>query len=202
MRSIPALALASCVVATGLPPTEARADRRDSADRFTVYADVVDVRPIYREVRVIEPHRECWTEYESRTVTERGRAPRRTRGAGDALVGGAIGGVIGNRLGRGASDGARAGATIAGAIVGATVANERPGARGRHRRGHPPGSSVTVRETRPVERCRTVERTRHESRLQHYEVTYRYAGRTATTSLPNDPGPRLELEVSTVPARY
>ena len=209
MRRLPALALAASVAATGLGTDAARADRRAPAERFTVRAEVVDVRPVYREVRVSEPRRECWTEHETYSVERRAHAPRPARRGGDALVGGVIGGVIGNRLGRGASDGARAGATIAGAVVGATVANEGAARRAHHRRDpyrhrrdpHRRRPDVTVRETRPVERCRTVEATRYEERLDRYDVTYRHAGRTFVTSLAHDPGPWLELRVALEPVR-
>lgn len=182
---------------------EASARERVRAERLTVYAEVVDVRPVYREVRRTEPTRECWTE-ERRTVVREGGVSHghreRRRSGGDALVGGVIGGVIGNQLGRGASRGGRAGATIAGAIVGSAIANEASAGSARHRR-HRPAPSHTVYETRPVERCRTVEVTRSEERLQHYDVTYRYDGRTYTTRLPRDPGSTIELNVTLTPAR-
>lgn len=204
MRRLPtALALVASLSATALAPAVAQADRRVPTERFTVYADVIDVRPVYREVRYREPRRECWTEQESYVVEEYGRGARHghRRGTGaDVLAGGVIGGVIGNQLGRGASDGARAGATIAGAIIGSAVASETSAGSARHRR-HRHRPRAIVRETRPVERCRTVENTRYEERLQHYDVTYRYEGRTFTTRLPRDPGRRLELQVTVAPAR-
>ena len=108
---------------------------------------------------------------------------------------GLVGGIVGNQLARRGSGGERAGATIAGAIVGSVVGNEASAgsARHRHRRHSAPR---TVYETRPVERCRTVEGSRAERRLQHYDVTYAYEGRTYTTRLPRDPGPTLELNVT------
>lgn len=198
-----AFALATSLACTALAPATAQAGRGVATERFTVYADVVDVRPVYREVRYSEPRRECWTERESYVVEEHRHGPRhgRRHGGGDALVGGVIGGVIGNQLGRGGSDGARAGATIAGAIIGSAVANEASASAARHRRHHSHRPRTVVRETRPVERCRTVDDVRYEERLQHYDVTYRYEGRTFTTRLPRDPGPRLELQVSVRPAR-
>jgi len=208
-------------------------------ERFTVYADVIDVQPVYRERRTSVPRRECWIE-ETRTVIREGgvahgdRAYRQYRrhdrhrdprygtrhdtrheargGHGDKIVGGLIGGVVGNRLGRDASRSGRAGATIAGAIVGSAIANEASGAYARHRRHEvrterrverrvEQWAPRTVYETRPVERCRTVDTSRQAQRLQHYDVTYLYEGREFKTRLPRDPGPRLELNLALTPAR-
>ena len=208
-RPATALLIALLGAAVALP---AAASDRVRAERFTVYADVVDVRPVYREARYSEPRRECWTE-EVRTVVREGYVEHRVdhdggyrehrRGNGEAVVGGLIGGVVGNQLGRNASRGGRAGATIAGAIVGSAIANEASAGATRHRRDRYERHVVprTVYETRPVERCRTVETSRSERRLQHYDVTYRYEGRTFTTRLPRDPGPRLELNLELTPAR-
>lgn len=177
-------------------------------ERLTVYADVIDVRPVYREVRRSEPRRECWIE-ERRHVVREGPVHRierheTRRGTGDALVGGVIGGVIGNQLGRNAGRGGRAGATIAGAIVGSAVANEASANAARHRRErhYRHETPRTVYETHPVERCRTIDTARSQQRLQHYDVTYRYEGRRYVTRLPRDPGPTLELEVTVRPARH
>lgn len=201
--TLPALLLAASVGAlTALAPASAEARDRVRAERLVVEANVVDVRPVYREVRYSEPRRECWTE-EVRHVVREGRGHRydghARSGDGGAIVGGLIGGVVGNQLGRRGSSGERAGATIAGAIVGSVIGNEAGSRPARHRRHYDPPR--TVYETRPVERCRTVEASRSERRLQHYDVTYSYAGRTYTTRLPRDPGPTLELNVTLTPAR-
>ncbi|MBX2881513.1 MAG: glycine zipper 2TM domain-containing protein [Granulosicoccus sp.] len=190
------------------------ADKRHVAtERFTEFAKVIDVQPIYREVRLREPKQECWTEqqqtivgHESAHRHEQYQAYRHeSRGSsGDTIVGGLIGGVIGNQLGRGHSSGTRTGATIAGAVIGGAIANEASAGSTRHRRSqasrHRP--SRPVYETRPVEKCRRVYEARYEQRLQHYNVTYRYKGRTFTTQLARDPGDRLELQVSVSPARH
>ena len=49
-----------------------------------------------------------------------------------------------------------------------------------------------------VQRCRMVDRW--ENRIASYEVTYQYGGRTYTTVLPYDPGPRMRVRVSVEPA--
>ena len=205
-----AAALAAAVGAA-LLPAAAEARDRVRPERISVLADVIEVRPVYREVRVGAPRRECWIEEQRTVVREtpargvhRHRHDRRSGGA-DALVGGVIGGVVGNQLGRDAGRGGRAGATIAGAIIGSTIANEAAAGSARHRRHHDTHTlheTRTVYETRPIERCRTVDGAHSQRRLQHYDVTYRYDGRLFVTRLPRDPGSTLELEVTVRPARH
>ncbi|NND90951.1 MAG: hypothetical protein HKN42_08805 [Granulosicoccus sp.] len=187
-------------------------ERRVATERFTEYAPVIDVQPVYREVRLREPRQECWTEEQQVIVgyqdtVRRDRYPRRGREthgpSGNAIVGGLIGGVIGNQLGRGHSSQSRAGATVAGAIIGGAIANEAGGEVSRHRRPQrsPRVESRPIYETRQVERCKRVVESRSERQLQHYNVTYRYKGRKFVTQLPRDPGNRIELQVSVSPAR-
>jgi len=187
-------------------------DRREGeTTRFTEFADVIDVQPVYRNIRVREPQQECWIETQQHLVGyERPRhEPYRTHrserrhSSSGAVVGGIIGGVIGNQLGRGESRGTRAGATIAGAIIGSTVVNEAQGRPIRHRRepARIIHQGAPIYETREIERCKKVSASRVEQQLQHYNVTYRYQGRTYTTRTKRDPGRRLELQVSVKPAR-
>lgn len=192
----------------------AQATDRRPADAFTVYAEVVEVRPVYSEYRSREPREECWIEVERHAVREGRvgyssgavREQRHSRGStGDALVGGVIGGVIGNQLGRNSNRSARTGATVAGAVIGSVIANEASASSSRHRRHREPRHSPrhaprTVYETREVERCRTVETLREQRRIQHYDVTYTYEGRTFTTRQPRDPGRRIKLLLSLTPA--
>jgi len=202
-------ALAVIPLAIALAGTAQATDRRP-ADAFTVYAEVVQVQPVYSEYRSREPRQECWIEVERHAVREGrvGYSSGSDRGqrhsgssAGDALVGGVIGGVIGNQLGRNSSRGARTGATVAGAVIGSAIANEASAGSSRHRRRHEPRHVPrTVYETREVERCRTVETVREQRRIQHYDVTYRYEGRTFTTRQPRDPGRRIKLRLSLTPA--
>lgn len=188
------------------------AKRYVATERFTEFAKVVDVQPVYREVQLREPREECWTEqqqhiigYETNHRHEHYQAGnhRKRTSSGSALVGGLIGGVIGNQLGRGHSSSTRTGATVAGALIGGTIANEASGSTARHRNHRPsrPTQGRPIYETRPVEKCRRVVESRYEQKLQHYNVTYLYKGRTFTAQMPRDPGNRLELQVSVSPAR-
>jgi len=196
--------------------TSVAGEKRGVAHRFTEYADVIDVQPIFREVSLREPRRECWVEqqqhvirYEGSRDSHRPKYRKAHRSGADTVVGGIIGGVIGNQLGRRGSDGARLGATVAGAIIGSAVVNEAQGQgnrRGhRHRRhkrhGHKHYQAQPVYETREVERCKDVYDTRYEKRLNGYNVTYRYRDQTFTTQMNRDPGSQIELQVSVKPAR-
>lgn len=200
-------------VAMGMSCVATATDRRVATERFTEYAKVVNVQPVYKEVRLREPRQECWTAqqnhivgYETNGRNEHYETPRNytDRSSGNTLVGSVIGGVIGNQLGRGHSRNSRAGATIAGAIIGGAIGNETRGNVQRHRRNERSSrrsQSRPIYESRPVERCKRVVESRSEHRLQHYNVTYRYKGRNFTTQLPRDPGSRLELQVTVAPAR-
>ena len=200
-------------VAMGMSNVATANEKRVATERFTEYAKVVDVQPVYKEVRLREPRQECWTEqqdhivgYETSSRNEHYETTRNqaNRSSGNALVGSVFGGVIGNQLGRGHSRSSRAGATVAGAIIGGAIGNEAHGNVQRHRRHERPRHQTQSRpiyESRPVERCKRVVESRSEQRLQHYNVTYKYKGRTFTTRLPRDPGNSLELQVTVAPAR-
>ena len=195
---------------------ERLSDRRVATERYTEYGDVIDVQPVYQDIRVREPRQECWIETQQKLVgyeSPRYQSPRYERrqahrnyerhSTGGTVVGSLIGGVIGNQIARGSNRGTRAGATIAGAIIGGAVANESRGNVIRHR--NPPARHVQrgapIYETVEVERCNQVSESRLEQRIQHYDVTYRYQGRTYTTRTNRDPGRRIELQVSVAPAR-
>lgn len=180
----------------------------NTTQRFTEYANVVNVQPVYRQVTLREPTQQCWTEQEQHLVgyeqSTRFRDQRVNRSStGSAIVGGLIGGVIGNQLGRGHSRGSRTGATVAGAIIGSAIGNETGGQNSRHRRFQESrhSQSTPIYEMRNVERCKRVVETRTESQLQHYNVTYQYKGRNFVTQMPTDPGNKIELQVSVAPAR-
>ncbi len=187
-------------------------DRFVATERFTEFAKVIDVQPIYREVRSREPREQCWTEqveqivgYED-TTHYRHYQPRRYQrdhSSGDTLVGGLIGGVIGNQLGRGRGNRTRTGATVAGAIIGSALANEtrNHSNRNRHYSAARHTQSRPIYEIREVERCKRATESHSQRRLKHYNVTYQYKGRNFVTQLPRDPGERIELQVSVAPAR-
>lgn len=188
--------------------TAAAANNRVPTERFTEYAKVINVQPVYQEIRLREPRQQCWTEqeryivgYERTTQSSNHRSNRNS--TGNTIVGGLIGGVIGNQLGRSHSNRSRTGATVAGAIIGSAIGNEsnyRSTRNGRYRNTEQV-QSTPIYETRDVQRCKRTVESRSENQLQHYNVTYLYKGRKFVTQLPRDPGKRLELQVTVAPAR-
>lgn len=168
------------------------------------YARVVDVDPIVRRVRVIEPVRECYeeTRYERDVRYER-RAARGS--AGNMILGGIIGAAVGNQIGSG--DGRRA-ATVAGAIIGSAIGHDaaaRRDARDDSRYDQRYDDRYGGRyEARPytVERCDIRDVERWEERIEAYRVTYDYQGRRGSVTLPYDPGPKVRVRVDVRPAEY
>ncbi len=203
-------------VLVGISNMAMAADAPQLRHRFTEYAPVIDVQPVFKRVRHETPSQECWIEQEERVVIREGSNRRfgdhsrqsssRSYSGGDAIIGGLIGGVIGNQIGKNSSRGARNGATVAGAIVGSVIANEARGndvvRHRRHNRQHINTQPQRVVTTRPVERCRETTHTTYEQRVQAYDVTYEYRGKTFTTRMKRDPGDRIELQVNVAPARH
>lgn len=178
------LLLGSLAATSASAQTYERVADRQYSTRYD-YADVVDVQPVYRNVSVERPVRECWQETVTRDVRN-----RRGSNTASTIAGTVIGGVIGHQFGSGRGNDA---ATIAGALIGAAIGSD-----GGNRR-----DSRYVRETEsyPVERCDTrIERTT-ESRIDGYDVTYVYNGQRLRTRMASDPGRQIKVRVSVAPAR-
>lgn len=99
---------------------------------------------------------------------------------GREIFGGILGGLLGSRFGHGSG---RVAAGAAGAVAGSVIGGEFAG-----------GDDGERWETR----CAPADRPLRS--LAGYDVTYRYRGHVFTTSLPYDPGPRLDLDVQLVPS--
>ncbi len=159
------------------------------------YARVVDVDPIFRNIRVSTPRRECWNEtrYQEVRYSEGPREPHRA--AGSMILGGLIGAAIGNQIGSG---GGRRAATVAGAVIGTAVGHDAAANR-QDRFGN--YGRRDYREARPyeVERCDVRYDDQYERRIEGYRVTYVYNGRTHTTRMPYDPGDRIRVRVDVLP---
>ncbi|MEO5844882.1 MAG: glycine zipper 2TM domain-containing protein [Caldimonas sp.] len=130
------------------------------------YANVVSATPVTASVSA--PRQDC---YQGEQVVQ-----QQPSGAG-ALIGAIAGGVIGNQFGHGFG---RAAATGLGVVAGSAI-----------------GNNVEANANSPqavaVRRCRTVDG--YESRVVGYDVVYEYNGQRYTTRLPNDPGPRLAIDI-------
>ena len=144
-----------------------------------VYYDTARVLSVTPQVeRVNSPRQECHTGY-TRESTRSGE-----RDVAGAIIGGIAGGIIGSQIGKGSGRvaGAAVGAAT-GAIVGDRIDNS----------GHREGGY----RARPVEHCTTVDNWQTITR--DYLVTYRYDGRTYTTTMPNDPGDTLRVRIAVAP---
>lgn len=151
------------------------------APRSTEFAQVVDARPIYREVRVPVSREEC---YDERVPVRQARVGE----GGSALIGGILGYVVGNQIGGGSG---RDVARVAGAVTGAAIGSD-------YGRRYGGDRSDYTYETR----CRTVRDYRYEQTVDGYDVTYRYHGRIYHTQWPHDPGNRIPVDVNVRPVRY
>jgi len=157
-------------------------DSRDDRDGDYDFAQVVNVEPHYRQVRVSEPVRECWQE--TRTASD---GPFSYNNIGGTLIGGALGTALGNQIGHGrGKDVARVAGALIGGAIGANVSRDRQ----RQLYGDP---------RRTFERCDVRYRDSWEERVDGYEVTYEYAGRQYVTQMPYDPGERIQVRVDVTP---
>lgn len=181
LGTITAAAVAAASVAA---PAYARSD--------VEYAKVVDADPIYRTVRISQPRQEC---YDERVVYREEQPTYRSGGASPAgvLLGAALGGVAGHQFGKGRGN---AVATAAGALIGAGIAQNHGG------RSYQTGGGYTERVAYEP-RCTTYDDYRTEQRVEGYDVTYRYNGRTYHTRMDHDPGSHIPVNVDVSPAgRY
>ena len=140
-------------------------------------AEVIQVEPLYKAVRVARPVNECWTE----------RVAQGKPGQGvyaGTVVGGILGGVLGNQMIRGRG---RTPVTVAGTLIGAAI-----------------GQGVNAASRRQpvmasVRRCRTVNRYEPRQQLVGYRVDYRYEGQTFTTRTRGNPGRFIRVRVDVDP---
>jgi len=150
-------------------------------DRYSDRARVISVTPQIE--RVNTPVQECHTEYVRETYYENSR-----RSNVGAIVGTIAGGLIGSRFGGGNG---RLIATAAGAGLGALI-GDRHDNRGSRSREHV--------ETRPVDRCVTVDHW--ETVNRGYLVDYKYNGRRYTTETIEHPGRYIPVNVSVRPSGH
>ncbi len=147
-------------------------------------AKVTWVEPVYNEVRVTTPVREC---YESRDYR---RGPQQSYTG--TIAGGLIGGVIGNQFGGGNGQTAM---TVAGALLGGSVGRDMSN---QYRGGN---SDYRGGDYGYSEQCDVRYEDRYEQRVEGYEVGYRYKGREYTTFMDHHPGKFIPVEVTARPTR-
>ncbi|MEM7208243.1 MAG: glycine zipper 2TM domain-containing protein [Pseudomonadota bacterium] len=162
-----------------------------SRSSYSDHAVVTHVEPIYRTVRISEPHQECWQE----EVYHNSHSHGHSHSAGSTIVGGIIGGVIGHKVGKSinGSKGKHSGA-ILGTLIGAAVGNEHAHNR-KKRHGH--GGYTTVQN-----HCQTVHTYHTEERIDAYRVTYEYNGQIFYTRMKHRPGDRIRVNIHVTPSAY
>lgn len=136
------------------------------------YASVLRVNPAYE------------TYHSSEQQCDEGgyqRVHKDTTGA--TIVGALVGGALGNTVGKG--DGRKA-ATVAGAVVGGAVGHEvaKNNDSGYYQSGA----------------CRMVDVVHNDGRPVGFDVEYNYKGDVYVARMPYDPGNRIRVRVSVVPA--
>jgi len=155
--------------------------KHDSVGQHAMYeyATVLEVHPLYREVKVSTPVRECWEEPVYHT-----RRPHKS--ASGMLVGGLLGGFIGHQFGSGRGNKV---ATAAGTLIGAHIGHDAVN-------GHiRPEKTLAGYE----ERCKTRHRVHYEDVLEGYDVTYEYRGRQYRIEMPYDPGEHIKMRIQFAP---
>jgi len=147
-------------------------------ERFD-YARVVNVKPIYREVRVSNPIQECWDTPVKHT--------RNHKSADGILAGGLIGGVVGHQVGKGHG---KKLATAVGAILGASIGHKAVN-------GHASSSNNGYVEYE--QHCNTRQQVSYEEVVDGYKVTYQYKGERYRIEMPYDPGKRIKMRIQVTP---
>lgn len=135
-----------------------------------VDAPVVKVTPVYRDVQVAEPRKEC------AQVPVDNQANK----VAGTLLGAALGGLVGNQFGKGSGNAAMTAAgAVAGAAAGQSIASQGDG--------------------QTVTRCQTVNDYVLQRQPDGYDVTYRLNGQTYHTHTAYDPGSTIRVRVAVTP---
>jgi len=139
------------------------------------YARVVNIEPIYKQVKYYKPQQEC--HYERRRV---GRSNNTTA----VIVGGLLGGALGNKLGNNKSN-KRVGA-VAGALLGGSIANDVTRGKPRY-------------HTHDEQICTTTQQVQYHEKITGYNVAYKYRGKTYYTETRHHPGDEIKIAVDIRP---
>lgn len=158
----------------------------NGANPQVVFAPIVDVQPLVRQVTLTRPREECWLE------TSVVPSPRYS--AAPVIAGGLIGGVIGHQFGHGSRNNAM---TVLGTLVGSAIASDAAARRASLAANAGSGREVTR------QRCEVVDETYTEDRIDGYRVSYDWMGQRYATVMPEAPrGDRIRLRVTVEAAGY
>ncbi|MCH7881344.1 MAG: glycine zipper 2TM domain-containing protein [Proteobacteria bacterium] len=179
------LAMTLVLVSANLLASSDHEGRKHGAKNiFVDFGKVIDATPIYRQVRVSNPVRECWDEPVIYTRNEYSQP----KSASGMAVGGILGGIIGHQIGKGRG---KKLATVMGTIIGAQIGHAAVNGHVTSNRS----SSYTVYE----ERCDVRHQVSYEEVLHGYRVTYRYQGEQYELEMPYHPGKRIKLRIQIIP---
>ena len=145
------------------------------------YARVISAKPLYREVKVSQPVRECWEEPVYHT------SHGQPKSAGGMLAGGLIGGIIGNQMGKGRG---RKVATAMGTLIGAHIGHQAV-----NQHAHEQHETEVSYE----QHCRTRQQVSYETVIDGYDVVYKYRGQRHRIEMPYDPGKRIKMRIQVSP---
>lgn len=135
------------------------------------YATVLRVNPAYETYHAME--QQC---------DDGGYQRAQNDTTGGTIVGAIVGGALGNTVGKG--DGRKA-ATVAGAVAGGVIGHNIA-------KNSDPGYYQGG--------CRMVDVERDDRRPAGFDVEYNYKGDVYVARMPYDPGNRIRVRVSVVPA--
>ncbi len=178
MKSLTLMFLALPLACASAFAQDTRYDDAPNANVRYAWADVLRVDPVYATVQRQDSHEEC----EDVPVAQPYDNGNKAAGT---VIGAIVGGVLGSTVGKG--DGRKA-ATVAGAVAGGAIGNS---VASRDSGGYYDGSQ---------RQCRTVYEPVQERRIDGYDVQYRYRGDVYSSRLDYDPGDRIRVKVSIIPA--
>ena len=179
------LAAVMTVSSTAFAGNKHRDKGHHSNHKQFVYGKVINVTPVYREIRVTHPVKECWSE----PVRHTNKTRRIKASAGNTLAGGLIGGIIGHQFGKGRG---KKLATAVGTIIGAQLGHDAD-------RGYYVRKASNDSYTRYEDHCETQNHVSYEEVVDSYNVSYRYKGSRYQTNMPYDPGKKIKLKISVEP---
>lgn len=156
------------------------------------WATVLRSDPVYAQAGESAAAQEVCDEPVSSPPPPREEPPRSDSRAGGTVVGAIIGGVIGSMFGKG--DGHKA-ATAGGVVAGAVIGNRVAAANDTRADAD---AGIDAPPPPPAERrCAPAPSSK---RIVAYDVEYRYAGELYMARLAYDPGDRMRVKISVVPA--
>ena len=185
------------------PPIAAEATRYG-------WADVLRVDPVYEPTPEVAPENDERTSQKPDCNDEPPPPPppaheneQSSNRAAGTMIGALIGGVIGHAFGRG--DGNKA-ATAAGVVAGGVAGNQIAAAQDQAASSQAQQQADAERDAvaASLRDCRDVRTIRPHSqperRIVGYDVEYRYKGEIYMARLPFDPGDRMRVKITVVPA--